>query len=250
MSIYFNLLMSVFLLGQVDVFISMPTGAGKSLCYQLPSIARDGVSIVISPLIALIQDQVEHLDILRIPVETLNSKLTPKERQRVLQDLNSSKPRTKLLYITPEQAATPTFQALADTLQSRHLLSYLIVDEAHCVSQWGHDFRPDYLKLGRLRNKIPRVPCIALTATATPHVVDDIISSLKLRHPVAKFKSSCFRPNLFYDVKFMDIIEDPYLNLKEFALRALHVTAGEDVKDVDWVSEKCKDMPSNVKCCL
>lgn len=213
----------------------MPTGAGKSLCYQLPSVAREGVSVVVSPLIALIQDQVEHLDMLHIAVETLNSKLTLKDRQRVLGDLNSSKPQTKLLYITPEQAATPTFQALADSLQSRNLLSYLIVDEAHCVSQWGHDFRPDYLRLGRLRMKFPKVPCIALTATATPHVVEDIISSLKLRQPVAKFKSGCFRPNLFYDVKFMDIIEDPYLNLKEFALRALHVTAGENVGEVDWV---------------
>ena len=222
--------------GEVDVFVSMPTGAGKSLCYQLPAVARDGVSIVISPLIALIQDQVEHLDMLRIAVETLNSKLTLKERQRVLCDLNSNKPRTKLLYITPEQAATPTFQALADSLKSRNLLSYFIVDEAHCVSQWGHDFRPDYLKLGRLRMKFPTVPCIALTATATPHVVDDIISTLRLRQPVAKFRSSCFRPNLFYDVKFKDVIEDPYLNLKEFALRSLHITAGERVDTVDWVS--------------
>ena len=222
--------------GQVDVFVSMPTGAGKSLCYQLPAVAAKGITLVISPLIALMHDQLEHLSKIKVPAETLNSKQTTKERSRVLSDLKSRHPRTKMLYVTPEQTATDTFRHLVSIWAEQKLLKYFVIDEAHCVSQWGHDFRPDYLKLGSLRTKIPRVPCIALTATASPHVVDDIIQSLRLRSPIAKFKTSCFRPNLFYDVKFKDIIEDQYQDLKEFALMALGVGESEKVEQVEWVS--------------
>ncbi|CAC5393094.1 RECQL5 [Mytilus coruscus] len=208
--------------GSKDVFVSMPTGAGKSLCYQLPAMASDGVSVVISPLLALMQDQLDHLDAIKIPAETINSKLMEKERKRVLADLNSSNPKTKLLYVTPEQVATDGFKSLAESLMKRKLFKYLIVDEAHCVSQWGHDFRPDYLKLGYFRKRIPGVPCIALTATATEQVLKDIIKQLKLKEPIAKFKTSCFRPNLYYDVKMKETLGDPYKDLSEFCLEALN----------------------------
>ncbi|KAK3099186.1 hypothetical protein FSP39_000705 [Pinctada imbricata] len=200
----------------------MPTGAGKSLCYQLPAVMVSGVSIVVSPLIALMQDQLDHLDALKIPAETINSKLTTKERTRIVADLNKGIPKTKLLYITPEQAATDGFKSLIESLVKREVIKYFIVDEAHCVSQWGHDFRPDYLKLGNFRNKyLKSIPCIALTATATPNVVTDIVKQLKLKDGYATFKTSCFRPNLFYEVQMKDVIGDPYENLKIFALTSL-----------------------------
>jgi len=208
--------------GRHDVFVSMPTGSGKSLVYQLPAVMATGkVSIVVSPLIALIKDQIEHLAKKKIVAESINSKMGEKERKRVLDDLQCKVPNTRMLYVTPEQCATQTFGNLLEKLVKNNKLAYFVIDEAHCVSQWGHDFRPDYNKLGHLRNKIGTVPWAALTATANTQVVDDIISSLKLRKGFKTFKLPCFRANLFYDVRFKETLENEFEDLAKFVKNSL-----------------------------
>lgn len=209
-------------IGQDDVYISMPTGSGKSLCFQLPGVLQDNrLTVVFSPLLALIKDQIDHLTQLRICAESINSKMTQKERDRVMGDLRSVRPSTRFLYITPEQGATESCRQTLRTLQRFNRLAYFAVDEAHCVSEWGHSFRRDYLRLGELRELFPTVPWIALTATASTTVVRDIVKHLCLRAPIQTFKMPCFRKNLFYDVVFKETVPDDFKHLKEFVLRSM-----------------------------
>lgn len=167
----------------------------------------------------------DRLKSLNIPACSINSKLPAGERRLILADLGSSSPKLKLLYITPEMVASPSFQPCLTDLCSRSLLSYLAVDEAHCVSQWGHDFRPDYLKLGGLRALMPGVPCLALTATAPQKVQEDIAKSLMLRSPLS-FVTPVFRSNLHYDVIFREMLPNPYLHLHAFIKQALAQDSG------------------------
>lgn len=181
-----------------DALILMPTGGGKSLTYQLPALLLPGITIVISPLIALMQDQVDRLQANGIAATFINSTLGAVERsQRERALLNG---QLKLVYVAPERLMSDGFLTLLQHVQENIGISLMAVDEAHCVSEWGHDFRPEYRQIGRMRDHFPHVPMQALTATATERVREDILTQLRLRDPhihVASFN----RPNLTYEVR-------------------------------------------------
>jgi len=180
-------------LGGRDVFALLPTGGGKSLCYQLPALMRDGLTVVASPLIALMKDQVDSLVANGVAATFLNSSLDAGEARKRLRGLHAGEYR--LLYVAPERLLLPGF--FEDVRGWNPTL--LAVDEAHCISEWGHDFRPEYRRLAEWREAMPRVPIMALTATATARVREDIVSHLKLRDP-SVYVASFNRPNLLYRV--------------------------------------------------
>jgi ATP-dependent DNA helicase RecQ len=185
------------LLSGKDTFVIMPTGGGKSLCYQLPALLLDGTAIVVSPLIALMKNQVDAIRGISkqdCVAHVLNSSLTKNQVQTVKKDIKNGV--TKLLYVAPESL---TKQDYVDFLRSVPI-SFLAVDEAHCISEWGHDFRPEYRNLRGIIDRIDeKIPVIALTATATPKVQEDILKNLGITNAVS-FKASVNRPNLFYQV--------------------------------------------------
>jgi ATP-dependent DNA helicase RecQ len=181
-----------------DVFVLMSTGAGKSLIYQISSLVMPGMTVVISPLIALMQDQVDRLQANGIAATFINSSLSSSEQ--VNRERDTLQGKIKLLYVAPERLLTKNFLSLLDEVHNRVGLSLLAIDEAHCVSEWGHDFRPEYRQLGRLRSRYPEVPMLALTATATERVRDDILTQLRLQEPYVHL-ASFNRSNLYYEVR-------------------------------------------------
>jgi RecQ family ATP-dependent DNA helicase len=176
-----------------DALVLMPTGGGKSLCYQLPALKFPGLTIVVSPLIALMKDQVDALRANGVPAAFLNSSLPPDERARV--ERMAAEGRIKLLYLAPERLSMKSVWEFLQTLP----INLFAIDEAHCISEWGHDFRPDYRNLSALRHRFPHVPLIALTATANARVKQDIVTQLRLSD-ARIFQSSFNRPNLTYRV--------------------------------------------------
>lgn len=201
-----------------NVLCVMPTGAGKSLCFQLAGVALGGLTIVVSPLIALMADQVSQLSALGIPALLLNSSQAAAQQREVVRSLQSG--FEGILYVAPERFAAPSFQSLLPTLRPR----LFVVDEAHCVSFWGHDFRPEYLRLAQIRESLGSPVTAAFTATATPKVRADISQALRLQAPrihVTGFD----RPNLRYSVRFFpnDAAKDAAL------LRPLSAASGSGI---------------------
>src|SRR5258707_2288512 len=193
-------------LAGADVFVLMPTGGGKSLCFQLPALMREGLTIVVSPLIALMKDQVDALQTSGIAATYLNSALDRQEAVARLRGLHRGEYR--MLYVAPERLMLDTFLERALNWN----IAQFAIDEAHCISEWGHDFRPEYRELKKLRTHFPDVPMMALTATATERVRADIVKQLKLREP-RRYVASFDRPNLTYRVVPKTA---PYEQLLEF----------------------------------
>ncbi|WP_336964779.1 DNA helicase RecQ [Chryseobacterium contaminans] len=184
------------LLNGKDIFVLMPTGGGKSLCYQLPALISEGTAIVVSPLIALMKNQVDAVNGLSSDdgvAHVLNSSLNKTQTKQVFDDIKSGK--TKLLYVAPESLIKDDYLDFLKEVK----ISFFAIDEAHCISEWGHDFRPEYRNLKQIIDKIANVPVIALTATATPKVQDDIQKTLGMTNALV-FKESFNRPNLYYEV--------------------------------------------------
>ena len=185
------------IIGKNNTFVIMPTGGGKSLCYQLPALIQDGTAIVVSPLIALMKNQVDAIRSLSSEngiAHVLNSSLTKTEINQVKKDITSG--ITKLLYVAPESLTKEEYVEFLQKVK----ISFVAIDEAHCISEWGHDFRPEYRNLKAIIKLIGDVPVIGLTATATPKVQEDILKNLDMSDAVT-FKASFNRPNLFYEVR-------------------------------------------------
>ena len=177
-----------------DVLVLMPTGGGKSLCYQLPAVMQDGLTVVISPLISLMKDQVDDLRSMGIPAASINSTLDYNKTAEIKSQM--IKKRIKLLYVAPERIMIPDFLYFLQQLN----ISLIAVDEAHCISEWGHDFRPEYRRLNLLKANFPGVPLIALTSTAIPQVQNDIVNQLSMASAKI-YRASLDRKNLFYQIR-------------------------------------------------
>ncbi len=210
-----------------DLFVLMPTGGGKSLCFQVPALMSKGTAIVVSPLIALMEDQVYFLQSQGIKAAYYNSSQNQKEAKEVLKSLAEG--TIDLLYIAPERLLTPSFLERI----SECTISLFAIDEAHCISEWGHDFRPEYAGLGILKKRFPHIPIIALTATADSQSQKDIINKLNFKPKI--YTSSFDRSNIYYEVK---VKEDPikqiqvFLNKQKLLSGIIYCSRRNDVEKV------------------
>ncbi|CAI0439398.1 unnamed protein product [Linum tenue] len=227
-----------------DVFVLMPTGGGKSLTYQLPALICPGITLVISPLVSLIQDQIMHLlQQANIPAAYLSANMDWSEQQEILRELCSDYCRYKLLYVTPEKVAkSDALLRNLESLNARGMLARIVIDEAHCVSQWGHDFRPDYKELGILKKKFEKTPVLALTATATASVKEDVVQALGLVNCII-FRQSFNRPNLWYAVipKTKKCLDDIDTFIKENHFDECGIIYCLSRNDCEKVAEKLQE---------
>ncbi|CAN8061502.1 unnamed protein product [Agarophyton chilense] len=198
------------LLAARDVFVVAPTGSGKSLTYQLPALylhrSHNSITLVITPLLSLMHNQVASLRALRIPATMLSSAESVVHNRQVIASLHRAQIPFALLYLTPEKLTSPSFQDVLDKLYRKRKLALVAVDEAHCISEWGHDFRKAYANLGVVKKKFPDVPLVALTATATPFVQSHILKSLCIPH-AKHVRTSFLRSNVFYQVRYVDALQ-------------------------------------------
>ncbi|KAI7488869.1 ATP-dependent DNA helicase [Hortaea werneckii] len=205
-----------------DVFLQAATSFGKSICFQLPAVVDVGITIVISPLLALMNNQLAAMEKAGIKVATINSTTPLGIKNDILGDLKSGHPRTRLLYVTPEYCTLDYFRKCLRTVHEQRELARIAIDEAHCISEWGHDFRPSFKQLDFFKREFPDVPMICCTATATQRVRDDIMNTLALdRLRLRCFTMTTHRPNLHYEVRFKSDEEDHYPDFLNW-LRACH----------------------------
>ncbi len=219
------------ILDERETLTILPTGGGKSLCFQLPALLKEGMAVVISPLISLMKDQVDGLKDMGIPAECLNSSQTASQQRQVIERIRDS--QVKLLYISPERLQTEETQEL---LRSS-ALSFFVIDEAHCISHWGHDFRDEYRQLGAIKDNFPGINIHAFTATATKEVQEDILAQLRFVHPKINI-ASVDRPNLAYRVMPRQSIIPQLTEVLEKHAKEAGIIYCLRRKDVDDISQK------------
>ncbi|KAI8812778.1 P-loop containing nucleoside triphosphate hydrolase protein [Cladochytrium replicatum] len=232
-----------------DCLVLMPTGGGKSLVFQLPAVLQSGITLVVSPLLALIQNQVSALQAKGINARSLNSSIKTSERKAIMSDLAAVKPQTKLLYVTPELLASESFRAVAEKLHRNGNLARLVVDEAHCISEWGHDFRKDYQNLKYWKMTYTQLPLMALTATATKRVEEDIIAHLSLNiRTMKRFSTSFNRPNLHYEVRYKPKdSNDPFDDMIHFLNAMYESRRNTTLSTCDPANVDCSLIASDMK---
>ncbi|HKF68490.1 MAG TPA: DNA helicase RecQ [Vicinamibacterales bacterium] len=226
-----------------DSIVVLPTGGGKSLCFQAPAVVHDGLAIVVSPLISLMKDQVDTLVGNGVPAGLYNSSLAPDEKAAVVAGLRQG--RYRLLYVSPERLVGEGGDGFLSLLSSCPMspISFVAIDEAHCISQWGHDFRPEYRQLGRLRQQLPGVSLHAYTATATVRVRRDIASQLALKNPI-EFVGSFDRPNLVYRVVPRATLKRQLLDLLDRHRREAGIIYCTSRREVDALSAWLNSVPA------
>ncbi|XP_063896056.1 ATP-dependent DNA helicase Q1 [Helicoverpa armigera] len=233
--------------------VVMPTGAGKSLCYQLPALVKPGLTVVVSPLISLMEDQVRSLTKRNIPAKLITSSSSKEETSEALNILKDSKTQIKLLYVTPERfAKSKRFMSNLQKCHADGRLQRIAIDEVHCCSQWGHDFRPDYKYLGILSNMFPNVPILGLTATATANVLTDVQKILNIPGCLV-IKSTFNRPNLFYKILEKPTSQEECLTILERLLKGRYkgesgIIYTNSIKDCEDISEGLRKRALRVGC--